>query len=92
MKNADGLILLEGFKGSFTEIRFWNQSIPASHIQRFFDKPLSNSFELRKNKGITMSGTSQSKQIPRRGTLIAPPGKSKLSIGLAPPPRRQTVV
>lgn len=57
LKNADGFSFFDGYTGTFTELRLWSSALTSSKIKEQLDWPLSWSFELWKNKGITMNGT-----------------------------------
>jgi hypothetical protein len=37
---TDGMIFLDGFKGRFTELRFWNINISQEIIQETYRRPL----------------------------------------------------
>jgi len=40
LSETDGLIFLDGYKGKFTELRFWNTNLSKEIIQETYKRPL----------------------------------------------------
>ena len=92
LKETDGFIFLQDYKGQFTELRFWNINLSRNIIQETLKRPLDCVNDLRKRVQMDDDEfTMMSKQKRARGkraTLVAPTGKSfGFGGGLKRPPR-----